>query len=383
MSRRGAGADVTVIPVLYVHNSSLIAGANKIMLGLFDQLRDSEFRPVVVLPDAGPMEGELRQHGVRYAVQGLTQAARKGRLASLWMATEFVGRMLRERVRLVHVTGPPYYRCTSVAARFLGLPAICHLHLPPGASELRWAFQIPPHAMIACSDDLRHRLPQMLGSVTVDTIVSIPNAVDVDALKPPDDAGGLRERLGLSRTAPVVTIVGLVSERKGHRYFLEMAQQVLVSFPEAQFLIVGDDTPGHGAYRYQMEQYAGELGVGKQVKFLGFRHNASDWIATSDVVALPTLQEGLPVSLVEAHACGKPVVATWVDGIPEIVEDGVTGILVPPRDTHALSRAMATLLADQSLRKRMGAAARDRAERLFSMNSYAENMKALYRQLLR
>ena len=351
------------------------------LLSLFDQLREGPFHPVAVLPGAGPMQEQLRWRGIPHTILNLNHALHKGRSASLRTAIRLGAWMLRKRVRLLHANGPAYYRCASVAAKYLGIPRICHLQLPPVHSELNWAFKVRPHATIACSADLQRRVMGML-SPSADTLMSIPNAVDVDDFKPPADMTTLRDRLGIGRASLVVTIVGLVSERKGHQYFLEMAQQVAGSHPSAEFVVVGEDILGHGAYRCAMEQYARELGIEKRVRFLGFREDASDWIAASDIVVLPTLEEGLPVSLIEAHACGKPVVATDVDGIPEIVEDGVTGILIPVRDTPALAKAVLTLLSDEELRRRMGVAARGRAERLFCARIYAEKICQLYWQLL-
>ena len=222
----------------------------------------------------------------------------------------------------------------------------------------------------------------MLPSLGGDEVVAAPNGVDVEALKPPADMTALRDRLGLGRTSFIVTIVGLVSERKGHRYFLEMAQQVAGLRRTAEFLVVGEDTMEQGRYRRCDGTVRSGLRHRKAGEFLGFRDDASDWIAASDVVALPSSQEGLPVALAEAHACGKPVVATRVDGIPEIVDDGVTGILVPPRDTPALTKAVLTLLDDEDLRTRMGVAARARVERLFSARAYADTVERVYRRLL-
>ncbi len=369
------------MPVLYVHNSESVAGGNKILLTLVDQLRGSRFRPVAILPGGGPMEPELTRRDIPYITLDLTRVARGGRVTSARLVVRIASWMRRQRVRLVHVNDPRYYRVTSVAARWLRVARICHVHLLPGTSELAWAFKIPPHAAITCSMALKTQLIGALPSLPVDTWVALPNAIDVEAVTPPADLAALRERLGLDQKGFVVAIVGAVSERKGHRYFLEMAQQVSAQAGRAEFLVVGDDTDG-GRYRRAMEQYARELGVEGRVRFLGFRRDAPDWIAASDLVVLPSLHEGLPVSLMEAHACAKPVVATEVDGIPEIVEDGVTGFLVSPADTAALTKAVLALLSDEALRQRMGVAARARVERLFSARTYARRMERVYTRLL-
>jgi len=173
-----------------------------------------------------------------------------------------------------------------------------------------------------------------------------------------------------------------VSERKGHRDFLTSAKHVLVRKPQTLFLVVGDDIEGKGAYRVAMEEYARALGITANVRFLGFRHDTVDLVAASDVIVLPSLKEGLPLSLAEAHGCGKPVVATRIDGIPEIVEEGVSGFLFEPHDVTGMSTAIIRLLEDDSLRMAMGVAGRHRAEQIFSQRSHATKVQAVYDRVL-
>ena len=374
---------MTRTSVLYVHNSALIGGGNKMLLALFDQLRDSEFRAVAVLPGPGPMEAELRRRDVPFSIVDLEQALRGGRPSGLRSVFGLLRCMRRHEVRLVHGNGPMYYRYAGMAARCMGVPGICHVQLPASLEALRWAFKVPPGLAITCSETLGRDVERMLPRLGCrSAVVPIPNAVDVDRLTPPRDVGELRRRFGLDETAVIVTIVGLVSERKGHPYFLQMARRVGASCPDARFLVVGEDILTGGAYRRAMQAYAAELGIAGRTQFLGFRDDAADLMAASDVIVLPSLQEGLPVALVEAHALGKPVVSTRVDGIPEIVTDGVTGILVPPAESEALADAVLSLVADQALRRRMGDAGRERVERLFSLQAFTENVKAVYRRLL-
>jgi glycosyltransferase involved in cell wall biosynthesis len=155
-------------------------------------------------------------------------------------------------------------------------------------------------------------------------IVAVENAVDTMRYRPPQDVGQLRRSLEIEVTSQIVTIVGSISERKGHRDFLDAARLILARRPRTLFLVLGDDLEGNGAYRLVMEEHARACGIADRVRFLGFRTDTADWIAASDVIVLPSLKEGLPLSLAEAHGCAKPVVATRIDGIPEIVEDGVS-----------------------------------------------------------
>ncbi len=193
----------------------------------------------------------------------------------------------------------------------------------------------------------------------------------------------MRRTLGIDEHSDVVTIVGSVSERKGHRDFLDAAKGVLLRRPSSLFLVVGDDLDGKGAYRLAMEEYARKLGIAEHVRFVGFRSDTEAWIAASDVIVLPSMKEGLPLSLAEAHGCGKPVVATRVDGIPEVVEEGVTGFLFEPHDVAGMAAALTRLLEDVPLRIRMGAEGRQRSERIFSQKAHAAKVQQIYDRLLR
>jgi glycosyltransferase involved in cell wall biosynthesis len=142
-------------------------------------------------------------------------------------------------------------------------------------------------------------------------------------------------------------------------------------------LIVGD-----GERREQLHRLAAELGL-RNVIFAGHQRDVADYLHALDVFVLPSLWEGLPVSVLEAMACSLPVVATRVSGTPEVVEDGITGRLVEPRDAAGLLSAITALVADAGLRRRMGDAGRKRVEREFSAESMLASTEEVYRDLVR
>ena len=374
---------MTPVPVLYVHNSAQIAGGNRALLGLFDHLDRQRFRPVSLLPEEGPMAEELRARGVRYRVVPWEAALRGGALEATEVVFGMARALLAEGIRIVHANDGRCYRHVSIAASWLRVRRICHLQFPPEHSGLAWALRVRPDALITCSShmgrELREARLPFLESVP---IVPVENAVDTERYRPPAEVGPLRRSLGIPEDAQVVTIVGSVSERKGHRDFLEAARGVLERRAAALFLVVGDDLEGKGAYRLTMEEYAERLGIASRVRFVGFRADTEAWVAASDVIVLPSMKEGLPLSLAEAHGCGKPVVSTRVDGIPEVVEDGVTGFLFEPHDVAGMTAAVTRLLESAALRTAMGAAGRERAERIFSQRAHADKVRAVYDRLL-
>lgn len=371
------------ISILYIHNSAHIAGGNRALLGLFDYLNPGRFRAVSVLPARGPMESELRRRGVPHVVLPFDAALTRSSVQAMRLVSRLVRVLVSHRIRFVHANDSLCYRHASIAARMLAVDRICHLQFPPDHRGLAWAFKVRPDVVITCSAHMRGQLKSAgLRCLRSVPIVPVENAVDTHRFRPPENVDELRQSLGLDANSQVVTIVGSVSERKGHRDFLDAAKQILARRPLALFLVVGDDLEGKGAYRVAMEDYARALGIASRVRFVGFCADPVDWVAASDVIVLPSLKEGLPLSLAEAHGCAKPVVATRVDGIPEIVEDGVTGFLFEPRDVSGMSTAVTRLLEDASLRIGMGTAGRRRAEEIFSQRTHAAKVQDVYERVL-
>ena len=168
---------------------------------------------------------------------------------------------------------------------------------------------------------------------------------------------------------PLVLTLARLEGQKGIGYLLEAATQV----PEALLLIAGE-----GGDRAKLERRAVELGVSNRIVFLGRRDDVPELLAACDLFVLPSLFEGLPLSVLEAMGAGKPVVATRIGGTNEAVEDGVTGILVPPADGAAIARAIQSILAQPAAARRMAEAGRARARLEFSGERMVRQTTELY-----
>jgi len=206
----------------------------------------------------------------------------------------------------------------------------------------------------------------------------IRNGVDVErfAPRPPDEA--LRSSLGLPSRAPLVVAVSRLNPMKGIDDLLKAAALLEGRFDEARFVIVGD-----GASRRDLEEQARLLGLAGRVLFTGTRLDVAAILSQAAISVAPSLSEGLSNVVLESMAAGVPVVATRVGGTPELLEDGVTGLLVPPCDAPALAVAIGRLLEDEPLARRLGEAARARAVDRFSMQHMVRQTEELYRALLR
>jgi glycosyltransferase involved in cell wall biosynthesis len=210
-------------------------------------------------------------------------------------------------------------------------------------------------------------------------VVVIHNGIDLDRFAPdaPRDIAALRQELGLGPKDRVACVVGRLAEQKGHCYLLEAAKTIFAAVPEARLVVAGQ-----GPLEQPLKALAAELGVAERVVFAGFRSDADNIYALSDVAVLPSLFEGLPLTVAEAQAMRKPVVATRVSGTPEVLIDGETGVLVPPRDAPALAEAVIRLLNDPVLARRMGERGREHVCAHFSLKLQIEETENVYEQAL-
>jgi glycosyltransferase involved in cell wall biosynthesis len=226
---------------------------------------------------------------------------------------------------------------------------------------------------ILVADALRPLFQEQYG-MPPESTVTIHNGVVLGKYRR-TERQALRKRLLWPQDAPIILMVAVLRRGKGHDAILEALPDIIRGVPKVQLVFVGD-----GPLRPKIERDAAALA--SQVVMLGERHDVADLMAAADVVVLPSESEALPTVLLEAAAAGCPVVASAVGGVGEIVDDGVTGILVPARDEKALAAAIVHILSDPELGERMGQAARAKAESQFSIAIQAKRTLEVYHQLV-
>ena len=204
----------------------------------------------------------------------------------------------------------------------------------------------------------------------------IYNAVDFAQARPTMSRAAMRASLRIPLVAPVAGVIARLTEQKGHRFLFEaLASREELS--DVHLLVIGG-----GDLALSLQGRAQSLGLAPRVHFLGARRDLGDLLAAMDVFVMPSLWEGLPLSMVLAMGAGVPVVATAVAGIPEVVADGRTGLLVPPGDSAALGNALARLFTDEALCAQIGRDAQASVLPRFGVEKYVDSIVTLYDRLL-
>jgi glycosyltransferase involved in cell wall biosynthesis len=218
-----------------------------------------------------------------------------------------------------------------------------------------------------------------------ETIADVLRTAGVDSKKirriasgiDPEKFAAIGARAGDPEGITVVGCLASLERRKGHQYLLEAAALL-----KSQGLKIHCQVAGDGPLRAELEAEASRLGIADEVRFLGFITDTAQFLAGVDMLAMPSLYEGLGVAALEAMAAGKPVVAAKVGGLSESIVDGITGFLVPPQDSDALAAAIARLIRSASLGASMGRQGRERVRQIFSLQAMARENESYYRELL-
>jgi L-malate glycosyltransferase len=290
-----------------------------------------------------------------------------------------LSRIIKElRPDVVHAHDPHAVATASLALSFLTsgkCPVLfasrrVAFHLKGNAFS-RWKYH-----QVNCFIAASSAIEQMLVEDGVDRrkVVTVHEGIDLHRIQA-EPAANVHAEFWLPTHAPVIGAVAALTQEKGHKYLIDAAALVVREEPDARFIIFGE-----GDLRPALERQIKDLHLDKHVMLPGFRADILTFIKSFDVFVMSSLAEGLGTSLLDAMALAKPTVASDTGGIPEVVADGVTGLLVPPRDHRALANAISSLLKDRDRRERMGQAGLERVKRLFSADRMVEKTLEVYRR---
>ena len=402
--------------ILYIEPASTPGGSVVSLYYLVRGMDRSRYQPVVLLSPDNPWVGRFRALGVEVLAQNVYQrpgdtvaikrakqtlvsrGLQRGRwgqrlyhfagfcwrtLRQTWPQSRAIARLVRqERIDLVHTNWRiGCDRPGIIGARLAGVPCVAHMRAFEQLNGFDRALTRSVAAFICISRALEENL-RAQGAHMRESVV-VYNGLDPADLVAAADAAQVKGEFGFDPEAPVAAVVGRLDRWKGQDYFIEAMSQVVRDVPEVRALIVGDPEPYCLDYFEELKSLVESFGLSGRVVFAGHRSDVPRLMRAFTVLVHSSSEpEPFGRVIIEGMAVGLPVVATRAGAVPEIIEDGVSGILVSPRDPNAMAEAVISLLRDPQRVSNMGKAARRRVEELFTVRQYVAGVEQVYQQVL-
>ena len=372
--------------VLYLEPlGNIVGGGQRSLVDLVTRLDRRRFRPVVVCGTPGTLVEHLAARGITTAVIPMPTARWPWGRAQREAIAQLTALLAREQVQLIHANQLRLALYGLQAARRSPAPVrlLFHARVPRYRQLDRWLdwyVARRSQMIVAVSEAVASRFPWLRGTTRLHVLY---NAIDLEAFHPPVDRTVLRRRFGLPDDAPVIGLVGLLEPRRGFAILLKALPAIVARYPTAHLLIAGREAYGHEGYGEHLRRAAVRYGVANQVTFTGFLDDVPQLMGSLDVCVVPGLrEEGFGRVVIEAGAMECPVVVTPLGGLRELVEDGVTGLLVPPNDPDALVRATLALLDEPARARRMGQAARQQVAQRFALPVMIQRLHQCYDEVM-
>jgi glycosyltransferase involved in cell wall biosynthesis len=364
------------VRVVYLAHAFGVGGAEEMVLNLVRRL-PPRFAPMVCcIHEAGPIGEEIRKTGTPVEVLGLNPGLR--RPFDISRLRSYLQHAQPEIVHTFLITASLYGRLAAILARVpvvIGTEVNIYEHKRRHHAIAERLLMAGTDRVIVSAASVRDFY---IAQVHADPakIEVIYNAVDFAQAEPTATRDEVRAAIGVPANAPLAGVIARLTEQKGHRFLFD-ALATTPALADVHVLVIGG-----GELQNDLVRRAESLGLSQRIHFLGPRRDLGNLLSAMDVFVMPSLWEGLPLSLVLAMGAGVPAVATAVAGIPEVVEDGRTGLLVPPGDAAALGAALARVFSDPALRASMSRDARASVLPRFGVDKYVASVAALYDQLL-
>lgn len=323
-----------------------------------------------------PAEARIFQEAPAYGVPVRAIPIGKKRLGPLLAMRAFL-RENRFDVINTHSSTDSWLAAVACKTMADAPPIVRTRHLSTAVNtsrSTRWLYEKACSLVVVTGEALKTQLIRDNG-YPAGQLTSVPTGIDLERFRPqPRDQA--RTALALPVDVTYIGILATLRDWKGHTVLFEALTQLLPTHPDLRVLIIGD-----GPYRDRLDARAKVLGITERLDFVGHRTDAERWLPAIDVFTLPSWgDEGVSQALMQAMACALPIVTTPVGSLTEIIHDGETGLLVPPRDASALARAIARLLDDPALGARLGAAAHNLAVANCGETLMLDRMETIFRR---
>lgn len=375
------------VNIFYLVPTLEVGGSEWIAYLLAKGLNKERYNPIVGYYFwSGNLEDLLRNKGIAVINigPGKNKLSRRNRFRSVLKLIKFLKEM---KIKIIHISQFDVDILGAIAAKLAGVPVvISHIHgesFLKNFQKYRWRYMAISKFFIdkyvVCSKTLAEKF---ISNCRVDgrKVIAIQNCVDEERFnfRYDNSENSLRNELGLGGDKIVIGCIANFASCKGHQYLIDAISKVIPAFPNLKVILVGRFTP----FKEELVKQAKSLGLSNDIIFLDFQLNIAEILNLMDIFILASLEEGLANVILEAMYMAKPVIATKVGGIIETIVDGETGILVPPRDSESLAKAIILLLTDKSKAQDMGRRGKERCLKEFGSDIMINKFEKLYESLL-
>ena len=367
---------MSAINILYTsHTSEMNMGGQFSLYNLLKRLDRNKYQPILLCPSNGSVSQYFRQIGCPTIFLKFPHVTAANLFKIPFYLISTLRLLRNSHIQIIHSDHPTHTFYMGICARILRVPLIWHTRVS-FRSRLDPVNLLLATRVICVSKAVADRF--LIRDRVSAKVLIIYNGVDYHKFRP-ERENGIGKELGLSQSEKVITTIGQMKPEKGMHDFIESAKLISERNTHCRFLMAGT---GNDNSLTAIKNLVVSYGLQDHFSCLGFRTDVKSILNATDIFVLASYVEGFPRVVIEAMSCGKPVVGTNVQGVREAVEDGVTGLLVPPRDPESLAKAILNLIEDDRKAKRMGAAGRERVKRFFSIESNVSKVDRLYQETL-
>ncbi len=366
--------------ILYLINTPDIKGGGEIsLLNLLKKIDKKIYNPIAACPSEGSMSLAIRDMNIDVEIVSM----RRLRYFNLYSLVTGVLKLIRiinaYKIDVIHANGSRCMIYGGIAGKIKRIPVIWHVRIVEKDNLLDRILSMLADRIIVISNSVRDRFNWLKKKEKISVIY---NGIDIDDFTRNINTDKIRKELSITETEIVIGTVGQLIPMKGHKYLIEAAKIVLEKIKNVKFIITGS-SQGNNSYEMELKNMVKNYGLEDKIIFTGYRKDIKNIIALMDIFIFSAVGEGFGRVLIEAMALQKPVVAANSGGIPEIVVDGKTGLLVPENDPQSIASAVIRLINEKDIRVKMGMAGRKRVEEMFTIERRTRDVENLYSEVLK
>ncbi|MBY0527907.1 MAG: glycosyltransferase family 4 protein [Gemmataceae bacterium] len=337
----------------------------------------------LLVPAGGDTETLARSERLDFQTFQLNWLLGPRRLPSLAANLDLLVKLRRRSQGVLHIHAPFMYGALQPFLAISGFKTVVHVHLDYSEEDLRWAFRRSPDVVIVCAKFMRERVAKLTTAHAgggAEIVVAI-NAVDVERFAPGDRLQAKHD-LGAPTDRPLFLMAANISPHKGQETAIRAVARLTARGYRPLLWLAGEERASGTAHTERLRALIAELGLSESVRLLGFRSDVEKLLHAADCLLLPSTQEGLPLTILEAQASRVVVVAAPTAGIPEVIDDGRTGFLVAADDPEGYATVLASLLDNRELAQSVAETAYRQVVSNNTLSQYCRNILSVYDRVL-